>query len=192
MPHSIDSAVAAPAPDDPAPGAALRDRLRRLAAGDQGVLADLFIEHGDMVFRTALRLTGSRADAEDVTQDLFLRLGGAVAGFTGGPGSFAGWLRRVAVRQALMHMRGGRRRREVDVDGVLGLLAPAVHEAERMTIEAAIARLPDDHRTVFLLKEVEGYGHAEIADLLGISVANSEVRLHRARRTLRELLRGSR
>lgn len=167
-------------------------RLERLSAGDTDSLGALFREYGDLVYRTALRLTRSPADAEDVTQELFLRLPGSARGFTGDAASFPGWIRRVAVRQALMHLRSGRRRREVDVDGVVGLLAPTVHQTERLTIDAALARISDEQRTVFLLKEVEGYGHAEIADLLGISVANSEVRLHRARRALRELLRGSR
>jgi RNA polymerase sigma-70 factor (ECF subfamily) len=80
----------------------------------------------------------------------------------------------------------------VGVEGVASLLAPSDGTLERMTIEVALERLSDDHRTVFLLKEVEGYDHAEIAELLGISIANSEIRLHRARRQLRELLRGSR
>jgi len=166
--------------------------VARLLEGDQHALAELFVEYGDLVFRTALRLTNSRPDAEDVTQDVFLRLPGAAQGFTGAAPSFPGWIRRVAVRQALMHLRAGRRRREVGVDDISALLAPADHQASRLSIDSALARLPDEHRTVFLLKEVEGYGHAEIAELLGISVANSEVRLHRARRTLRELLRGSR
>ena len=91
-----------------------------------------------------------------------------------------------------MHLRGGRRRREVDVEGVASLVAPATGSVDRLSIEAALARLPDDQRTVFLLREVEGYAHGEIAELLGISTANSEVRLHRARRTLRALLGGAR
>lgn len=192
MRHSIEPASAALALDDPDPAILVPARLQRLSDGDSSALAELYNEYGSLVYRTALRLTGSRPDAEDVTQELFLRLPLTVVGFTGTPGSFAGWIRQVAVRQALMHLRSGRRRREVNVDGVLGLIAPVEQEASLLTIDAALARLPDDHRTVFLLKEVEGYGHAEIAALLGISVANSEVRLHRARRALRGLLRGSR
>jgi RNA polymerase sigma-70 factor, ECF subfamily len=175
--------------DEPA---RLRVQLERVAAGDRVALGELFVMFGDLVFRTALRLTGSRADAEDVTQELFLRLAGAVRGFTGGPSSFPGWIRRVAVRQTLMQMRSGRRRREVDVDGVASLLAPQDDTLNRLTLEAALARLSAEHRLVFLLKEVEGLSHAEIAELAGISVANSEVRLHRARRELRDMLRGSR
>lgn len=173
-------------------GQLLRERLGRLAAGDPFPLAELYADYGDLVYRTALRLTASGADAEDVTQEVFLRLPSAVGGFTGPTASFPGWLRRVSVRQALMHLRSGRRRREVSVDGIASLLAPASHVVDRLTIDTALARLSDEMRTVFLLKEVEGYAHAEIAELLGISVANSEVRLHRARRALRELLGGSR
>jgi RNA polymerase sigma-70 factor (ECF subfamily) len=169
-----------------------RARLERIEAGETSALGELFVEYGDLVYRSALRLTGNTADAEDVTQEVFVRLSGALRGFTGNAASFSAWIRRVAVRQALMHLRTGRRRREVDVDAVASLLARPDGVLERLTIDAALARLSEEHRTVFLLKEVEGYDHAEIAELLSISVANSEVRLHRARRQLRELLRGSR
>src|SRR2546423_8378107 len=166
--------------------------LEQIEAGDTAAVGELFVEYGDVVYRSALRLTGNAADAEDVTQEVFVRLPGALRGFIGSAPSFSAWIRRVAVRQALMHLRTGRRRREVDVDAVASLFARPDGAIERMTIDAALARLSAEHRTVFLLKEVEGYDHAEIAELLGISIANSEVRLHRARRQLRELLRGSR
>ena len=171
--------------------ARLRIRLERVAAGDMAALGELFIAFGDLVYRTSLRLTGSPADAEDVAQELFVRLPAAVRGFTGGPASFPGWIRRVAIRQTLMQMRSGRRRREVDVDQVASLFAPHDDALSRLTLEAALERLSAEHRTVFLLKEVEGLSHAEIAELVGITVANSEVRLHRARRELRDMLRGS-
>jgi RNA polymerase sigma-70 factor (ECF subfamily) len=192
MRHSSDPSSRTAGFTAPDPGDGLRARLDRVEAGDTAALGELFLEFGDLAYRTALRLTGNRPDAEDVTQELFIRLPGALRGFTGGAAVFPAWLRRVAVRQALMLLRGGRRRREVGVEGVASLLAPSDGTLERMTIEVALERLSDDHRTVFLLKEVEGYDHAEIAELLGISIANSEIRLHRARRQLRELLRGSR
>jgi RNA polymerase sigma-70 factor (ECF subfamily) len=171
--------------------ARLRTQLVRVAAGDTAALGELFVAFGDLVYQTSLRLVGSRADAEDVTQEVFLRLAGALRGFTGGPSSFPGWIRRVAVRETLMRMRSGRRRREVDVDEVASLVARPDDALNRLTIEMALARLSAEHRTVFLLKEVEGLSHAEIAELVGITVANSEVRLHRARRELRDMLRGS-
>jgi RNA polymerase sigma factor (sigma-70 family) len=187
-PGGVTVPVSMDAPDP----TALRAHLSALARGDRDALASLYANYGSLVFRTARRLMGNRADAEDVTQDVFVRLATTAEGFVGSAEQFPGWLRRVAVRAALMRMRGGRRRREVDVDGVAALVTRADDVLARLTLETALERLSDGHRTVFLLKEVEGYGHAEIAELVGITVANSEVRLHRARRQLRDLLRGSR
>ena len=165
--------------------------IDRTIAGETSALGELFVEYGDEVYRTAYRLTGSDADAQDATQELFIRLPSALRGFTGGAATFAAWLRRVAVRQALMQMRTSRRR-EVSVEGVASLVSRSDDALDRLSIDGALARLSDEQRSVFLLKEVEGYAHTEIAELLGITVANSEVRLHRARRRLRDLLRGSR
>ena len=190
--HRPRHATAVSLADDDDPTRALRERIERTRLGDREALGELFVEFGDDVFRSALRLTGGTADAEDVTQDVFVRLPTAIAGFTGTSAMFGAWIRRVAVRQALMHLRSGRRRREVTVEGVANLFAATDDTVGRLTIDAALQRLSDEHRLVFLLKEVEGYEHREIAELLDISVANSEVRLHRARRELRELLRGSR
>jgi len=191
MSAPIDGA-ASPVSTHPPDPAVLRALLSALAGGDRDALARLYASYGSLVFRTARRLTGSRADAEDVTQDVFVRLASTADGFVGTAEQFPGWIRRVAVRAALMRMRGGRRRREVDVDGVAALVTRTDDLLARLTLETALERLSEEHRTVFLLKEVEGYDHAEIAELVGITVANSEVRLHRARRQLRELLRGSR
>jgi RNA polymerase sigma-70 factor, ECF subfamily len=184
--------VILPVSMDASDAGALRAELSALAAGDRDALARLYASYGALVFRTARRLTGNRADAEDVTQDVFVRLSTTADGFVGTSEQFPAWIRRVAVRAALMRMRGGRRRREVDVDGVAALVTRSDDVLARLTLATALERLSDEHRTVFLLKEVEGYRHTEIAELLGITAANSEVRLHRARRQLRDLLRGSR
>lgn len=186
------SVQAAAAEQDDEQAEVLRDRIVRAHAGDREALGELFVEYGDMVHRTAYRLAGCAADAADITQDVFLRLARALGGFTGTCEQFEGWLRRVVVRQALTHLRSDRRRREVTVEGIANLFSASDDVVNRLTIDAAVARLSDEHRLVFLLKEVEGYDHREIAELLEISITNSEVRLHRARRELRELLRGSR
>ena len=183
----------AEAPDiEDAPATARRRQLDALALGDAEALAQLVAEFGDLVYGTIYRLTANTADAEDATQDVFIRLPRVVSGFAGTVEQFPGWLRRIAVRAALMRLRTGRRRNEVSAESVVALLSRPDDVLSRLSIESALARLTVEHRTVFLLKEVEGYDHAEIAELLGISVANSEVRLHRARRQLRELLRDSR
>ena len=174
------------------PAESLRARLAGLVRGEQHELSALYAEYGSLVYRTARRLTGNRADAEDVTQEVFVRLPVSAAGFTGDSDRFPAWLRRVAVRASLMRMRGSRRRHEVGVEDVAALITPPDRTLDRITLATALARLSVEHRTVFLLKEVEGYDHAEIAELVGITVSNSEVRLHRARRQLRELLGGSR
>src|SRR4051812_19119770 len=190
-PPRLGATVSRSADTDAAP-VVLRAQLEALVSGDHDALAWLYGEYGSLVFNTARRLTQSRADAEDVTQDVFVRLAATADGFVGTTEQFPGWIRRIAVRAALMRMRGGRRRREVDVEDVAALVSRADDMLTRLTLETALQQLSDEHRTVFLLKEVEGYGHAEIAELVGITVANSKVRLHRARRQLRDILRGSR
>jgi RNA polymerase sigma factor (sigma-70 family) len=163
--------------------------LRSVAGGDPRGLAQLYSRHGDTVYRIAFRLTESAADANDVLQDVFVALPEALNRFDA-RGSFEGWLKRVAVRTALMKMRTRRRRRELSFRGLVGTLS---HRAppdpvDRLELERAIAELPDQLRAVFVLKEIEGFAHDEIADLLDIKRGTSEVRLYRARRLLRERL----
>lgn len=163
---------------------ALIGRARR---GEMDALAALFREHAPAVHRVAYFLTGSADDAEDVVQDVFIGLPEALRTLSD-PSAFAGWLRRVAARTALMRMRSERRRRQSTVGDADVVPAPARSETDRLSIEHAIARLPAELREVFVLKEMEGYKHAEVAGMLGISVSNAEVRLHRARLRLRAIL----
>lgn len=168
----------------------------RLAAGarsgDGDALAAMYALHGAAVYASAHRLARNAADAEDVVQELFASPTQSLSGYDPLVGPLRPWLRQVAVRLTLMRLRSQRRRREVDVAGVAELLARPETPVERLTIEDALARLGEDQRQVFLLKEVEGYQHREIAELLSISVANSEIRLFRARQALRAMLRSSR
>jgi RNA polymerase sigma-70 factor (ECF subfamily) len=165
---------------------ALIDRARR---GDMDALAELFREHAAAAHRVAFYLTASADDAEDVVQDVFIGLPEALRGLSEAA-AFAPWLRRIAARTALMRMRSEKRRRQSTVDDAEALPAAATSDADRMSIESAIARLPSELREVFVLKEMEGYAHAEIAGMLGITAGNSEVRLFRARRRLRAILGG--
>lgn len=173
---------------------ALLDRLR---AGDADALTQLFARHGERAYATAYRLTCSADDARDVVQDVWVALPEAVASYAG-QGSFDGWLHRVVVRMALMRLRSARRRRETALPDDTHDLAPTAPRAEspdavldRIAIEQALAALPEQLRAVFVLREVEGYSHAEIAELLGLRKGTSEVHLFRARQRLRALLRGS-
>lgn len=169
-----------------------RALVARTMEGDETAFAALYHRHASAAYTAAYRLLDSAPDAEDVVQELFLALPKTLAGYDPARGALGAWLRRVAVRLALMRMRSVRRRRETDAGSVATLLARDDSALERLSIEAALARLSEEQRTVFLLKEVEGYEHREIATLLDISVANSEVRLFRARQALRALLGGTR
>jgi RNA polymerase sigma-70 factor (ECF subfamily) len=173
-----------PFPDDPT-------LLTAARAGSAEALGVLYTRYADMVFGTALRMLGSRADAEDVLQDIFVGLPEALHGYED-RGRFAHWLKRVAIRAALMRLRARRRRREEPIE-MLELPQAAAEASgivERIAAQRAIAALPDALRTVFLLKEVDGYSHDEIAALLGISSSASAVRLYRAWRAIHaELVR---
>ena len=186
FPPRIDTDYMADRADDDA------TLVARAMRGDEGALTSIYQLHAAGAFGASARLLGDAHDAEDVIQELFLALPSTLSAFDPSRGTLGAWLRRVAVRLALMRMRTVRRRRETDAESVAGLLARDDAMLERLSIEAAIDRLTDEQRTVFLLKEVEGYDHREIASLLEISVANSEVRLFRARQALRAFLGGSR
>ena len=166
--------------------------VNRVIEGNGEALGVLYAQHGRVAYSAALRLLRDEQDAEDVIQEMFVRLPVTLAGYDAVRGTLGPWLRRVAVRLALMRLRGNRRRREVGAVEVAALLARDGSPLDRMTIEDALRRLTDDQRTVFLLKEVEGYEHREIAALLDISISASEVRLYRARVALRALLGSSR
>ncbi len=155
---------------------------------DAELLERIFREYGQLVLDTAYRLTGTVSDAEDVLQDVFLALPSALQHYEDRR-AFVPWLRRVTVRVALMRLRQERGRREVTMDAIAEPRAPeAPDRSEHSEIERAIMALPAALRTVFVLREVEGYAHAEIATLLGIREGTSQVRHHRAVRLLRAAL----
>lgn len=161
------------------------DLVCRLRAGEERAIAETWHEYAGGLLNLAYRLTGRSDDAEDVVQDLFVGLPEALQKYEE-RGQFLPWLRRITVRLALMRLRRGRQRGEVRLE-----LAPnTTHRqpTDSLALEAALARLPDEQRTVVVLKVIEGYSHEEIAELLGIRRNASEVRLHRALARLRTTL----
>jgi RNA polymerase sigma-70 factor, ECF subfamily len=166
------------------------DLLLRGAAGDPSALTALYERFGAQVYAIAARLLADAADAEDIVQEVFIRLPEALRSFDG-RGDFGAWLRRVTTRTALMALRARSRRRE-SFGEVLERVAGR-HRVDavidKVTVDEALAALTPALRVVVVLKEIEGYSHDEIASLLGISRAASEVRLFRATRALRRLLR---
>lgn len=172
------------------------DELARSAAGgDARAFEEIYERHAKRVYAIALRMTGNTADAEDLAQESFVSLLQKIGSFRG-EASFATWLYRLTVNQVLMHFRTRRRRpQEQPIDthafergavGAKSSAAPGV--IDRIAIERAVGALPEGYRAAFVLHDVHGREHEEIARELGCAVGTSKSQLHRARARLRELL----
>jgi RNA polymerase sigma-70 factor (ECF subfamily) len=162
--------------------------IERARDGRAEALSELYVRFGQTLMALAFRLTGSRADAEDVLHDVFLGLPEALSRYEE-RGSLEGWLKRVTARVALTRARSRERTREVGLAD--DLVSPGSSSADNLDLEIvqrAIDQLPETLRAVFVLREVEGYSHSEIAAFLNITPNASEVRLHRALRSLRRTL----
>jgi len=157
--------------------------------GSLDAIAGLYNEHGRRLFALAYGVTGTREDAEDVVHDVFLGLPEALRHYEE-RGAGDAWLKRVTARVALSRVRSRRVNREVDLQHASEV--PAVNREGGSLIAPALSRaidsLPLNLRQVFLLREIEGYSHTEISELIGISLSASQVRLHRAIRFLRDRL----
>jgi RNA polymerase sigma-70 factor (ECF subfamily) len=161
-----------------------KDLIARVRAGDSDALGDLYARTAKSLASLARRLTGTQQDAEDVLHDVFLGLPEALRHYDE-RGHLEAWLRRVTARVALTRIRTMRRRRETDI--------PLDVESrdrsdESIALARAVDELPDPLRIVLVLKMVEGYSHAEIANLIDISPRASEQRLYRAIQALRSKL----
>jgi RNA polymerase sigma-70 factor (ECF subfamily) len=161
--------------------------VERAREGDPAALGLLYDDFGAGLFRLAYRLTGSREDAEDVVHDVFVGLPEALARYEE-RGRLGAWLGRVTARVALMGRRTTRRRREVELDGAADVPSSPGASRPDAALRMALDALPPGQRAVVVLKEIEGYSHAEIATTLGISPMTSRVRLLRALRRLRRQL----
>jgi RNA polymerase sigma-70 factor (ECF subfamily) len=171
------------------------DLVARAQAGDQTAFRELYRQHAGRVYALCLRLTGHAGDAEERTQDVFVRLWDKLRSFRG-ESAFSSWLHRLAVNVVLNEARTTKRRElrvmpADDPDTVAGAQHGAPHHQSAglsIDLERAIAELPDGAREVFVLFDIEGYGHAEIAQLVGIAEGTSKAQLFRARQLLREKL----
>jgi RNA polymerase sigma-70 factor (ECF subfamily) len=167
------------------------DLVARAQAGDQTAFRALYRMHAGRVYALCLRLTGDGRDAEERTQDVFVRLWDKLKSFRG-ESAFSSWLHRLAVNVVLNEQRttGRRERRVMPAEDPAALEKHRGNPVEGLSIdlERAIADLPDGAREVFVLFDIEGYGHGEIAQLVGIAEGTSKAQLFRARRLLREKL----
>jgi RNA polymerase sigma-70 factor (ECF subfamily) len=173
------------------------DVLERLRAGDPRAFEDLVTAYQHRVFAVAYRMLGSRAEAEEAAQEVFLRAHRGLAEFRG-EAKLSTWLFAITSRLCLSRLASGAARIGRARDGetaLVGLASPdggAPEALERREAEAAvhraIAELPEDRRIVVVLRDLEGLSYEEIAESLGLTLGTVRSRLHRARMDLKERL----
>ena len=158
--------------------------VRATRAGDVNALAELYRRFAPALMGVAYKLLASREAAEDVLHDVFVGLPEALRKYDE-RGRLAAWLKQVTARVALSVLR---HERFVTCEDAADVPAPASDVHATLTLERAVAALPSSLRSVLVLKEIEGFSHAEIAAMLGITKGASEVRLHRAFAALRAVV----
>jgi RNA polymerase sigma-70 factor (ECF subfamily) len=176
------------------------EAIRLAQQGDAGAFERIYRLHSRRVYALCLRMVGNTAEAEDLTQDAFLQLFRKIGTFRG-ESAFSTWLHRLAVNVVLMKLRkktlpetsleestdpedeSNGPRREIGAPDLL--LSGSI---DRVHLERAIGQLPPGYRQVFVLHDVQGFEHNEIAGLMDCSIGNSKSQLHKARMRLRELL----
>lgn len=164
------------------------DLLAMVRAGDPDALAELYARHAGTLLRTAYHVSGSAADAEDAVHDLFVGLPELLRRYDE-RGRLGAWLRAVVIRVVLANTRReSRRERLAHGEGLARGPASQEHQWEAVDLARAIASLPLELRRVFALRQLEGYSHNEIAELLEITPGASRVRYLRAIRRLRAVL----
>ena len=167
----------------------------RVVAGEEGAFAALMERHWSRVHRLAQRFLGNRAEAEEVAQEVFLAVYQKLGQFEG-KSAFSTWLYRVAVNMALMRLRSEGRAETVPLEEVeMSALAEEREdpppEGRMMTeqslglIERAMDRMPTELKTIFILRDVEGFTNEETAEIMGLTVSAVKSRLHRGREFLR-------
>jgi len=180
--------------DVPAPGdeQAGLDSVRRAQAGDLNAFEAVYREHSGRTYALCLRLVGGDTnDATELMQDVFVRAWRRLDTYRG-ESAFSSWLHRLAVNTMLENARSDGRRtaRVLPMDDTSRLSGAARSSGIelRLDMETAVASLPKGARLAFVLHDVEGYQHQEIAAQLGVTVGTVKAQLHRARRLLRERL----
>jgi RNA polymerase sigma-70 factor (ECF subfamily) len=179
------------------------EAIQRAQQGDGLCFESLYGMHKRRVYSLCLRMTGNTAEAEDLTQEAFLQLYRKIATFRG-ESAFSTWLHRLAVNVVLMHLR----KKGLPEVSLQETLEPTEEDGpkkdigahdqvlagsiDRVNLERAVESLPPGYRIIFVLHDIEGYEHNEIAEMMGCSIGNSKSQLHKARMKLRDLLKVTR
>ncbi len=176
--------------------------IERAKQGDAQAFQALYDKHKRRVYSLCLRMTANTAEAEDLTQEAFLQLYRKIATFRG-ESAFSTWLHRLSVNVVLMQLRkkslpvvsleettqGEEDTPKKDFGAEDLALAGSI---DRLQLQRAVDDLPPGYRTIFVLHDIEGYEHNEIATMVGCSIGNSKSQLHKARMKLRDLLKMNR
>jgi RNA polymerase sigma-70 factor (ECF subfamily) len=179
------------------------EAIERAKQGDAEAFQVLYDRHKRRVYSLCLRMTANTAEAEDLAQEAFLQLYRKIGTFRG-ESAFSTWLHRLSVNVVLMHLR----KKSLPVVSLEETTQPSEEDApkkdfgaddvvlagsiDRLQLQRAVNDLPPGYRTIFVLHDVEGYEHNEIASLVGCSIGNSKSQLHKARMKLRDLLKMNR
>ena len=172
-------------------------QLARVAAnGDMAAFEELYKRHHRRVYSVCLRMLQNTSEAEDLTQDVFIQLYRKIGSFRG-DSAFTTWLHRMTVNQVLMHFRKRTVKFEKTTDEgetpdqiVTGTNNPhKMQIVDKIALDNAIEQLPEGYKNVFVLHDVEGFEHEEVARILGCSVGTSKSQLHKARLKLQKLLK---
>jgi RNA polymerase sigma-70 factor, ECF subfamily len=174
--------------------------IERAKQGDAQAFQHLYDKHKRRVYSLCLRMTSNTAEAEDLTQEAFLQLFRKIGTFRG-ESAFSTWLHRLSVNVVLMHLR----KKSLPQVSLEETTQPGEEDTprkdfgaedlalagslDRLQLQRAVNDLPPGYRTIFVLHDVEGYEHNEIAQMVGCSIGNSKSQLHKARMKLRDLLR---
>jgi len=176
------------------------DLIRLAQQGDAAAFEGLYQLHNRRVYSLCLRMVGNTAEAEDLTQEAFLQLFRKIATFRG-ESAFSTWLHRLAVNVVLMKLRK-KSGKETSLEQVtdpdeesgtprrdFGTLDVRLSGSlDRVNLQRAVEQLPPGYKAVFVLHDVQGFEHNEIAEIMGCSIGNSKSQLHKARMRLRDLL----
>lgn len=189
------SAASGPSPE--------QQLIERVHQGDHTAFAALYEQHKRRIYTLCLRMLGNAAEAEDLMQEAFLQLYRKLNTFRG-DAAFSTWLHRLVINVVLMHLR----RKGLQVVSLDEAMEPGPDHApgrsfgsadpqlsgsvDRMALDRAIRDLPAGYRLIFILHDIEGYEHNEIASMLECSIGNSKSQLHKARLRLRDALRAHR
>ena len=170
--------------------------IRQAVAGEMAAFEEIYKRHHRRVYSICIRMTQNATESEDLTQEVFVQLFRKMNSFRG-DSAFSTWLHRLTVNQVLMHFRKRNVRFEKTAkedDGVPEQIVIGTENqnkmmiVDRLALEQAIAQLPKGYRKIFVLHDVEGYEHEEIARILNVSSGTSKSQLHKARLKLRKLL----